>query len=359
MAVHFTQEDWKRIRESHTAWWRGELKRPLVQCVVEGAYDAGRPQPAAPVLSQVNCNRLDIPAEDVIDALDWKLSRQEFLGDAYPRINFDSFGPGVTAAFCGAVLDNSAGGVWFFPEEKKPISEISIRYNPENKWVRRIKDIYRAGGERWQGNVLMGMPDLGGFMDIAATFVGSEEMLIELYDEPEEVRRLSKEAYQAFMEAYRDLEKTLIECGNPGYSDWSGLYSDVPSYIIQNDFSYMIGPDMFREFGLTELAQATEELDNVIYHLDGAGQIPHLDYLLALPKLKAIQWVPGDGQPHGAVWLDLYRRISAAGRRIWFVGSDAQFEEVLREVPDGMYYSTGSRDREEAARFLERIGVPV
>ena len=35
---------------------------------------------------------------------------------------------------------------------------------------------------------------------------------------------------------------------NPGYSDWSQVYSEVPSYIPQADLSYMIGRDMFQEF---------------------------------------------------------------------------------------------------------------
>lgn len=359
MPVHFDRGDWKRIRRTYDAWWKGELGRPLVQCFVGDAFDAGRPQPETPFLSQKNCHDLSVPAEAVVDAIDWQLSAQEFLGDAFPRVNFDAFGPGVTAAFCGAELDNSSGSVWFFPKEKKEISQITIQYDPENQWVRRIKEIYRAGARRWQGNVMMGMPDLGGFMDIVATFVGSEELLIDLYDEPEEVRRLCGEAYQAFMDAYRDLGKTLTECGNPGWCDWDGLYSATPSYVIQCDFSYMIGPDMFREFAYPELHRAGGELDNVIYHLDGVGQLAHLDTLLTMDRLKAVQWVPGDGNPHGSVWTDVYRKIRDSGRMAEFVGSAEQFEEMVREVPNGLYYKAWMSDGAQARAFLKRVGVPV
>ncbi len=51
-------------------------------------------------------------------------------------------------------------------------------------------------------------------------------------------------------------EKTnnVLQPHNPGYSDWAGIYSDLPSYVPQCDFSYMIGPDMFDTFVKPELA---------------------------------------------------------------------------------------------------------
>ena len=36
MSIRFTPDDWKRIRETYAAWWKGELDRPLVQCQVSG-----------------------------------------------------------------------------------------------------------------------------------------------------------------------------------------------------------------------------------------------------------------------------------------------------------------------------------
>jgi len=33
--VHFTDEDWTRIKKDWTAWWAGELERPMVAIVVE------------------------------------------------------------------------------------------------------------------------------------------------------------------------------------------------------------------------------------------------------------------------------------------------------------------------------------
>jgi hypothetical protein len=55
----------------------------------------------------------------------------------------------------------------------------------------------------------------------------------------------------------------------------------------------MISPQMFERFVLPDLLACCEFLDYAFYHLDGKGQLPHLNMLLALERLRGIQWVPG------------------------------------------------------------------
>ena len=52
-SIDFSPERWRRIRETYGKWWRHELERPLIPIVLKGR-DPGRPQPAAPLLSQQN-----------------------------------------------------------------------------------------------------------------------------------------------------------------------------------------------------------------------------------------------------------------------------------------------------------------
>ena len=351
MPVHFTREDWARIRTVYGQWWAGTLDRPLIKAVAEKAFDPGRHAPRVQRIGQHNCHDFSVSPADIIDAIDYELCGMKFLGDAFPYVNFDVFGPGVLAAFCGARLDNSSGRVWLFPEENLPIQDIHIHYNKENTWLQRIKEIYRAGHERWGGNVLMSLPDLGGNLDTVAVFRGSENLLMDLYDEPEEVHRLCREAQTAWWEAYRDLSSALFPM-NPGYSDWSGLYSAEPSFILQSDFSYMIGPDMFSEFVLPYLLEDCKKLGNAIYHLDGIGELPHLDMLLNIKELNAVQWVYGDGQPTARHWIDIYKRIEAAGKRIYVMGDAEDFAAVSAAVRHGLYVNLGTAEADAARAML-------
>jgi len=317
MAIHFTNEQWARVRKNSRAWWEQRLERPLVSVKLKG-LDPGRPEPKAPLLTQATALDLSWSPEELIDRIDYELSQYEFLGDAFPCYNFDCFGPGVAAAFMGATPDNTTGSIWFMVPEYKELKDLHFEYDPDNIWLNRVKDIYRAGNKKWKGQVIMGMVDLGGNLDILATFRGTENLLMDLYDEPEEVQRCIWEIEALWMRYYDELNSILEEC-NPGYTDWARIYSDKRSYVLQSDFCYMISNPMFREFVLPQLELATKRIPNTLYHLDGPGEIKHLEDLCELSTLNAIQWVPGAGNKPQSQWPEIYRRIADSGKgiQIW------------------------------------------
>lgn len=354
MSIRFDKARMQALKPVYRDWWDGRLQRPLVRLTITDAHDAPHTSPA-PLLSQATCADFSWTAEQMIDATDARLSRQEYLGDAFPLMDFTAFGPGVLAAMCGAILDNSSGAVWFFPKENVPIEELHINYDPNNRWTQRIKDLYRAGRERWQRLVVMGMPDLGGILDVVASLRGTENLLIDLYDAPQEVLRLIAEAEIAWQAAYDDFSSVLQQT-HQGYADWSGLWSDKPSYIIQSDFCYMLGTAHFDTFVLPSIRRQLNTLHDVIYHLDGVGQLPHLPQLLQEPKLRAIQWVYGDGQPTAEHWIDIYKQIERAGKGSMVIGEPEEFIEVARHIRHGLYYNGHiKRDQMELARKVLAI----
>lgn len=351
MAVHFSRERMQEVLDTYEAWWDRRLERPLVPCTLWGAHPVEH-RTQAPHLDQDTCADLCWSAEQLVDKMDEELSECEWLGDGYPMVRFDTFGPGVLAAFCGGVLDNSSGRVWFRAAERKPIDKIHCVYDPESRFAMRIKDIYRAGLDRWEGSVLMGIPDLGGVLDVAATLVGTEELLLDLYDEPDEVKRLIGEIETAWYAAFDDFAEVLKP--QNGFTNWSGIASRKPGYIVQCDFCYMLSNAMFREFVLPTIRRDTGRLDRVIYHLDGVGQLQNLDDLLSIPGLAAIQWEPGAGKPTGMHWIDVYRRIEAAGRNAWLTAPLWQNLEVLDTLHHTPYFGIGfhASRRAEAERIL-------
>lgn len=352
MSIHFSMDRMKKCRENHDLWWEGKSQGPLSRVTLYDAYPMDR-QTKAPYLAQANCTDFSWTPEEIVDTMDAHLSRCEFLGDAFPSVNFDSFGPGVLAAMCGAKLDNSSGSVWFFPDKERALRDIRVKYDPENKWSRRIKDIYRAGLDRWNGLVIMGFPDLGGVLDVAQTFRGAENLMMDMIDDPDEVLRLIKEIEVAWHEAYNDFASVLAEQG--AYTHWSGLMSSEKSYIVQCDASYMIGKSMFDRFVLDTLRNDTLKLSRTIYHLDGIGQLNHLDSLLTLENLDAVQWVFGAGKPGPMNWLHVYRKIMDAGKRIMLEGSPEEYIETVRTLHIFPYarHDLSVKDKALAYRIME------
>jgi hypothetical protein len=319
MPIDFDAKRWEQVKKNYKLWWDGKLGRPLINMVIPGR-DPGRSEPALPSYKFTSCYDLSVPAEDIVDLWDYQLSCSKYLADAFPCV-YPNFGPGAVAAALGADLINGAppaDTVWFHPKVDAEIKDIHFKYDPNNVWMRRIKELCRAAGERWKGLVQVGMTDLGGNLDIVSTFRPSEKLLLDLYDNPDEVKRVTWEAHAAWWAAFNDINAVLKKT-NPGYSSWTNIFSEEPYYMLQCDFCYMIGPDMFDEFVKPELAATCKKLKHAFYHLDGTGQLAHLDSLLEIPELRGVQWVHGDGKPANTNWPEVYRKIHEAGKfiQIW------------------------------------------
>lgn len=349
MAIDFSEERWATIKADARRWWAGELGRPLIQFTL-GGRDPQRPAPKLPRVSlDTTSYDLKVSPADIVDRWDYELSCRRFLGDAFPYV-WPDFGPGVIAAFIGGRPDPGRNTVWFHPEREQEVQDIRWRYEANPAWSKRIEDISRAALERWGSMVQVGMTDLGGNLDILSTFRPSEKLLLDLYDSPDAVKRLTWEAHELWWRYY-DRFNAVLQPRNPGYTAWAPIFSTEPYYMLQCDFCYMVSPAMFDEFVKPELAASCRRLSNAFYHLDGIGQLPHLDSLLEIKELKGIQWVPGDGQPGMTHWPEVYRKIRKAGKLIQIWG-DLHTLDVLAEQlgsAEGIVMFGNAKPGQEAA----------
>lgn len=302
--VRFTDEDWARHERNWTAWWEGELERPLV--VMTSIADG------VPYVEEAIFFPLEMPAEQVIDHYQTWLEARRFYGDSWPKW-LPSFGPGIIAGFIGADVVCAPDTVWFRPVEETPIQDMRLTYDPDNVWWRRVQEVTRTAVARWGDRVSVAHTSLGDNLDIVASLRDTQRLLIDLCDAPDEVARLADEVTRLWLRYYAELD-AIIQPAGRGTTPWAPIWSPGRCYMLQCDFSYMISPAMFERFVLPGLAVCCDYLDYPFYHMDGKGQIPHLDMLLSLEPLCGIQWVPGDGSPPPEAWLPLLKRIRDAGK---------------------------------------------
>lgn len=333
MALFFSSDDWKRVESTYNKWWDRQLDRPVIGIELVGK-DPGRACPDAPILSQATCEDLSIAPEALMDRLDYEFSKRVYMGDAYPYLDLTCFGPGVMGAFLGAKLDNSTGNVWFHPPKEMDIQDLIFEYNPENKWLKRIKRICQVAVDYWHGDVLVAMPDLGGVLDVLSIFLPGEKLLLALCDNPEKVIEHISTLSQLWHKYYNEIND-IISPTNHGYSDWSTILSPTPSYIVQCDFAYMIGLEMFNKFIKWEISDSCNRIDHSIYHLDGQGQLVHLDSLLEIEQLDAVQWVPGAGSPDCSQWPQVYEKIIAADKAVQVINDEIDinaYDKVIKQI---------------------------
>ncbi len=307
--ISFNEDDWDRINRDWTAWWNHELPRPLV-LIYDRVRPAGRRlPPLEPFLANYP---LTMAADDILDRVQAHLEATRYYGDAWPKW-WINFGPGIVAGFIGARVHAVPNTVWFEPAGRQDITDVRPVYDENNVWWRRIREMTEAGARRFGRAVSLSHTDLGGNLDIVASLRGTEQLLLDLYDAPGEVERLVKTITGLWLRYYRELEAIIAPLGR-GTTPWASIWSAQRCYMLQCDFSYMISPAMFERFVLPDLAACCDYLEHGFYHLDGKGQLPHLDMMLSLPRLRGIQWIPGAGAPPPHRWLDVLRRIKAAGK---------------------------------------------
>jgi len=325
--LRFSESDWERIQRDWAAWWAGELELPLVVLECVEVLDRYDPHCASVFLGNYP---LDMPAEDILDEFVPRLENTHYLGDSFPRF-WPNFGPGVVSAFAGAQVHPSWDTTWFSPGKTGSVTDLSVTCDWQNPWWRRVYEITQAAVARWGSQLAVGFTDLGGNLDILAHLRGAQQLLLDLYDAPEEIDRLVRETTQVWLASYDRLSALIAPSGR-GITCWGPCWSPGSGYMLQSDVSYMISPHMFERFVLPDLAACCEKLDYAFYHLDGKGQIRHLDMLLSLPRLRGIQWVPGDGNPPPQHWLPLLKRIREGGKLCQVTVSPEGARTILREL---------------------------
>ena len=94
----------------------------------------------------------------------------------------------------------------------------------------------------------------------------------------------------------------------------------------------MMSPSGFREFVQESLREQAKKAECVLYHLDGPDAIKHMDALMEIEEIDALQWTSGDAGPDGTLedWDVIYDKAVAAGKSLWIKVYSGEFEDWLK-----------------------------
>ncbi len=307
----FADADWPRLERDWTAWWAGGLERPII------VLETRAPRPGIdwntfdPFLTQFPP---ETPVDSMLDHSQLLLDATHYYGDAYPKWD-SNFGAGNVAGFLGAAWQHShdVRTTWFHGPPSASLAEIDVRFDPANPLWQTVRAATERAIERWAAQCTIGYADLGGNLDVLASLRGTQNLLYDLYDAPEEIERLCPRITNAWLRYYDVLDE-LIAPTPKGSSCWAPLWSPTRAYMLQSDFSYMVSPAVFERFILPDLERCCAAIDYPFYHMDGKGQLKHLDMLLSIDRLRGIQWQPGDGAQLADQWPEVLQRIRAGGK---------------------------------------------
>ena len=336
------------------AFWEGELiDRPVVQFYLEKPHNQRVPLPPS---------RHATPAERWLDpqyqaeyALA-NLGNQEFLGDTLPVV-FPNLGPELFSALYGCPLHfGDYGTSWTDPILHDWSQADQLRLDWDHPFLKSLVAITDALMAAGNGKFITGMTDWHAGGDAIAAFRDPQNLAVDLISNRAEVMALLDRVTVDYFRLYDIFYEKLRGAGLP-ISTWTPLASTRKYYVPSNDFSIMISTRMFIEDFLPSIIQECQFLDRSIYHLDGPGALRHLDTLLSIPELNAVQFVPGAGNEVFSRWVNVYQRIQAAGKGAQVNCRVDELGEVMRSLdPRHLYLSlNGVASRDEGLAILHQL----
>lgn len=346
------REDWPEAAERLARWWEGEdLGRPAIHLTAPRDGAVWEELPPAPDLWEHWTN-----PDYVIPRVDQHLRNTAFFGEACPQ-TWVNLGPVSMAGYLGTGIHVRPDTVW-----QSPIVEDWNTYepvfDPENEWWQITRRLAMALVEAAEGKWFVANADLGDPGDVMSYLRGPERLCVDLLEGPRDrMVQVRDRLVELLWFFYNDLTQ-IVHSRMEGTSSWLGVWCPKRTTTLQCDFSCMVSATMFAEFFAPPLVELASRLDHVIYHLDGPGAIQHVDTLLSMPNLRAIQWVPGAGQPGAAHprWRGLLKHIIRCGVRVHIGVAPTDIEELLRDLPaDGLFISTACGSEAEARHLMAKL----
>lgn len=307
-------DDWTEAKQNLIKWWKCEG-------MALSFYDTPRrtpietiPTPESPADIEARWTDPDYRCQ----IAEYEMARRRYPAESIPYFN-TQIGPGSLGTFLGSKPRFSKDTVWYTPCIDDPDSFGPLRFDPsDNHWWRVHMALIEAGVTRADGRYLVGIPDLIENLDTLAALRKEMDLLYDLYDRPGWVHARLAEITAAWNQAFDLMYAEVKDDEGGNVFAAFRIWGPGKTAKVQCDFSAMLSPAMFREFVSPCLRSQCRHLDYAMYHLDGTNALQHLDALLEIDEIKAIEWTPQTGRPQGGSpeWYDLYRRIKAAGKAV-------------------------------------------
>lgn len=343
--------DWEETKQRFLAWWAGES---LGRCALAVTAPRDNPPPIA---------RPEPPRDplqrwtdlDYISALnEYEHATTYYGGEAFPIWNGGYPGHTAIPAFlgCPTTLDMETG--WWDPVLTDEDWDVrSLRIDPEGRWWIFTGELLRRAVAECHGKSIPSIGAFGGSGDTLAALRDTWRLLFDVAGHPERVREAEHYLMEMWVEVYEAFYRIIHEAAG-GSTCWFGLWSPGRFYAAQCDFSYMISPHMFRELFLPAIERQTRYLDHTVYHVDGIAAFAHVPALLELPRLQALQILPGAGKPSPLHYLDTLHLVQAGGKRLHITIPPEEVETALSLLSArGLFIDTHCETEAQARALLK------
>ncbi len=348
-------DDWdQRLARQDAFWDCTIIDRPVV-IMLDHHENSDYPPPPERDYTTVREAWLD-PERCAQRALHRTMNTR-YYGDALPA-TWPNLGPEVFSAYFGTEMEYGEGTSWSIPNLKDWNEVDKLQFDKQNFYWQKTVEMTDALLEIGKGKFYTGFTDLHPGGDAIAAFRDPLHLNIDMIDHADKVKALRERIDDVFCEVF-DFFGDKLEQAGQAFTTWPGIVSSRRWHVPSNDFSCMISSQMFDDIFLPGIARECRHAEASIYHLDGPGALKHLDSLLDIKELNAIQWVFGAGNGGPTDWFDVYKKCQAAGKGLQITGlSIPELDAVIEELnPEGLWLQVNIGSAEDAELVLKKVSA--
>ena len=347
----------KRI-ERYKAFWEGEVvDRPIVTIV--GTKSPDKVPPISTFKPDLNdMYRWYTDGEWMLERYRESWDNSTWIGDRLPTVWLNLGASGHAGFFKGIKAHYSDMAVLFKNTLDEEIP--SLEFDENSIWYKKTLEVAQYLADESNGDFLISQPDCAGNSDVLSTARGATEFLLDMHSGADYIQP-AMDKIQAVYEKIHSEVYDIICGNNNGASSIGWLHTYAPGFHaqLQCDLACMISPDLFEKYVMPELERQCEIMDYPIYHFDGQEVVRHLDHLLSLEKLRAIQWTIVAGQPSPVEFIDVMKKMQAAGKSVLTFFSTIEEADILTQnlSSKGLYLLTYSacRSDDEAKELIKIV----
>ncbi|MBN2304275.1 MAG: hypothetical protein JXQ72_07360 [Anaerolineae bacterium] len=277
-----------------------------------------------------------------------------FHGETFP-VFWPNLGPEVYAAFYGSTLEYGEVTSWSVPLVRKWDDIARLRLDMDGEYFTKLDELTRIALERCPGQFLVGYTDLHPGVDCVAAWRDPAQLCLDMIEAPEKVEEMIEIAIRDFETVFDHFDSMLKEHRQLSVS-WMGIPTFGRRHIPSCDFSALISPRLFKRFCLPVLEREVQSMTHNIFHVDGKGVARHIDTIMDVPGVHAIQWVQGVGDDLPIMqWVPFIKKIQARKPVIVDLNKrelDA-FMEAIR--PEGIFLWVATDSEDEELALIEKI----
>ena len=347
-----TKKDYLQCQQRVEAWFQGEIldRIPIRFHRHNAEYEV--------ILNSNHATLKDrwFDAEFQVDCFINSLKDMRFHAETFP-IFCPNLGPNVYAAFHGGELQFEDTTSWYHEYINDYALDVpKIQFSKENVYYTKILELTQVALEKNNGQYLVGYTDLHPGMDCALAWRGVNNLCMDLIIDPENAQKLFDLSIVHFLQVYDEYDSILKKYNMPS-CNWINLPVDGRLHIPSADFSFMISPEDYIQYGLPILQWEVKTMTHNIYHVDGKGVANHIDAILSVPEIQCIQWVQGIGDDYPIMQhLDFIRYIQSKNKGIIVDLSKDDLDEFMERMsPKNIFLWIATQTEEEEINIIRKV----